>query len=384
MIRLLAFFSSRKAGCGCRGADGRLFRAARFGVAWGCCVAAISVASVQAEEATEAATTVAAATNAADVSGTKVPRDESRFIRANFSDGTILIGELLLDELEVETEFGTLIVPRKQLLGLSPGLDSRSGFDERVDELVAALASSDRTVAAAAERELTRLGPSLSSELARRADELEGDHAKRLRSLIDRIEEAESDLDAFDEQETRQLIRKDRVRTTRFTIVGRILPRELRFKSRYGEIEADLADVVVVERQTMDEREDVARSFSVTGQNLVQTQMKKTGVSVRKGDRIVVRASGMIRRSAGTSTYVSSPDGSTRFGNHSTNPQILGGTLVAKIGTRGKEIKVGSNASFIAKEDGVLTFGVGMRPDYVGRYSFPGEYKVKLRVVRGD
>lgn len=326
----------------------------------------------------------AAANEAAADNNAAAKRDESRFIRARFSDGTILVGELLLDELEVETDFGALVVPRQQLLGLSPGLDSRPGFDERLDGLVAAVASADSAAARAAERELTRYGPAISGELDRRASKLEGDAAKRVAALVERIEAAELESDPFGLDDARPLIRKDRVRTTRFTIVGRIVPQQLRFKSRYGEIEANLADIVAVERQTDDEREDVAKRFAVTGQNLAQTQMKKVGVSVRKGDRIIVRASGMIRRTATTSTYVSSPDGSSRFGTYSTNPQILGGTLIAKIGKNGKPIKVGSNASFIAKQDGTLAFGVAMRPDYVGRYPFPGQYEVKLRVQRSD
>jgi hypothetical protein len=327
--------------------------------------------------ATEANVPDAAETAGAD------EQDKSRFIRAKFSDGTLLVGELLLDELEVETDFGTLIVPRRQLLGVTPGLDTRSGFDERLDGLITALVSADKAAATAAERELMRLGPALADELDRRADELDGDAAKRIVALRDRLAEAEFDADAFGDDDVRPLIRKDRVRTTRFTIVGRIVPQSLRFKSRYGEIEAGLADIVAVERQSQDEREDVAKSFSVTGQNLVQTQMKRTGVAVRKGDQIVVRATGMIRRTAATSTYVSSPDGSSRFGAYSTDPQILGGTLIAKIGNKGNPIKIGSNAKFIAKQDGVLSFGVAMRPDYVGRYPFPGEYNVKLRVQRG-
>jgi hypothetical protein len=223
-----------------------------------------------------------------------------------------------------------------------------------------------------------------TDELARRAEKLDGDHATRVAALVGRMQEAELENDPFDVLDTRPLLRKDRVRTTKFTIVGRIVPQELRFKSRYGELAVGLGDIVAVERQTKDEREDIAKTLSVTGQNLAQTQMKATGVSVRKGDRIVVRASGMIRRSAGTSTYVSTPDGASRFGTHPTNPQIQGGTLIAKIGKRGKEIKVGSNASFIAQEDGAIAFGIAMRQDYVGRYPFPGEYKVQLRVQRGD
>lgn len=407
MVRLSTNLRSRAAGTGFRRSMHRTFRSAWCVALYGCCAAAASVAQLRADETTDAATdaladsvatdsaaaaeeatAAAAATAAADdhaaTSDASAVKDESRFVRARFSDGTILIGELLLDDLEVETDFGTLTVPREQLLGLSPGLDSRSDFDERLDNLIADLTSADRAVAAAADRALTQLGPAISGELARRADELEGEQAKRVEVLLHRIEEAASDLESVDGRATRPLLRKDRIRTTKFTIVGRIVPQNLRFKSRYGEVDVDIADVVAVERQIDDEREDVAKTFSVTGQNLAATKMKTTGISVRRGDRIVVRASGMIRRTPGTSSYVSSPDGSTRFGTHSTDPQILGGTLIARIGTRGKDIKVGSNASFVAKQSGKLTFGVGMRPDYVGRYPFPGEYKVQLRVQRGE
>jgi hypothetical protein len=309
------------------------------------------------------------------------PKDDSRIIRARFSDGTVLLGELLLDDLEIETAFGKLVVPRTQLLGFSPGLDSRGRFDDRLDEWITALTSTDQANAAAAERELMRLGPAVVDELGRRAKELEGDAAKRLSALADRLREASSEV-WLDDRSTRPLIRKDRIRTTSFTIVGRIVPQSLRFESKYGQLEVALGDIVGVERPSENELDDVAKTLSVTGQNI--TLMKKTGVSVRKGDRIIVKASGMIKRTAATSTYVSSPDGSSRFGTHPTDPQIQGGTLIAKIGNRDKVIKVGSNAAFVAENDGVLSFGIAMRQNYVGRYQFPGEYKVQLRVERGD
>jgi hypothetical protein len=311
-------------------------------------------------------------------------KDESRFIRARFSDGTVLLGELLLEELEIETAFGMLVVPRAKLLGFSPGLDSRGRFDDHLDEWIAALTSADQPRVSEAERELMRLGPAIAAELDRRALQLEGDAAKRLVEFAARLRDGSSEV-SLDDQNTRPLIRKDRIRTTSFTIVGRIVPQTLRFKSKYGELEVGLGDIVGVERQTDSGLEDVERNLVVTGQNLVQTQMKSSGVSVRKGDRVVVKASGTIKRSATASArYVSSPDGIPQFGTHPTDPQIQGGTLVAKIGNRDTIIKVGSSASFVAESDGQLSFGVAMRQEYVGRYQFPGEYQVRLRIERGD
>jgi hypothetical protein len=309
-------------------------------------------------------------------------KDESRFIRARFSDGTVLLGELLLEELEIETAFGMLVVPRAKLLGFSPGLDSRGRFDDHLDEWIAALTSADQPRVSEAERELTRLGPAIADELNRRAQQLEGDAAKRLAELAARLRNGSSEV-SLEDQSTRPLIRKDRIRTTSFTIVGRIVPQTLRFKSKYGELEVGLGDIVGVERQTESGLEDIAKSLSVTGENVAL--MKKSGVSVRKGDRITVKASGTIKRSATASArYVSSPDGTPNFGTHPTDPQIQGGTLIAKIGDRDQVIKVGSNASFVAENDGALSFGIAMRQNYVGRYQFPGEYKVQLRVERGD
>jgi hypothetical protein len=123
----------------------------------------------------------------------------------------------------------------------------------------------------------------------------------------------------------------------------------------------------------------VVRSIVVSGEYLAQKRYKSSGIRLEKGDRIVVSAQGRVTR--GGSSYWSGPDGSERFGNYSEEPPIPGGALVAKIGNVGKVMLIGSSSHFLSSQAGMLHFAIAIRSDDVGRYQYPGQYNVKIRVV---
>ena len=78
------------------------------------------------------------------------------------------------------------------------------------------------------------------------------------------------------------------------------------------------------------------------------------------------------------SNSVSGPDGIPQNGMY--NGKIPMGALAGRIGDSGEELLVGSKNTIVAKKSGVLQLGFAMQQNW-SNYQFPGEYKVRVRVV---
>src|SRR5262249_10174376 len=111
---------------------------------------------------------------------------------------------------------------------------------------------------------------------------------------------------------------------------------------------------------------------------LINTHGYQTGLRINKGDQIFVTASGSINMTPWGDTS-SDPEGSQNFGTMQPG-NIPGGALIARVGTNAP-FKIGDKHNFTADRTGILDFGIAMQGNYSGN-QFPGEYQVKIRVVR--
>ena len=308
------------------------------------------------------------------------PADDAALkqVRLVLHDGSILVGEMKIESIKVDTKFGQLTVPVEQLQGFRPGLANQPERQAKLQALIEQLEDADEKKQAAAKQELTRMGPEIRDQLRAAMANDKSKRNAQLDAILTALDsQAESDEDA--EQAT--LIADDTVDTTDFTIVGKIVPSEFTLTNRWGTLKVKIEDIAQARWGGRQQMEDQHKSLTLTGEYLAQLKFKSTGIQVNKGDRIIVRADGMISRS-GSSSYRSTPAGVSRFGTYQSSPLIYGGTLVARLGG-GKVFKVGDKATIVADRDGILRFAIAMRPDYVGRYQFPGQYNVKTRVERG-
>ncbi len=301
-------------------------------------------------------------------------------VRLVLHDGSILVGELKVDSIKVDTRFGQLTVPVEQLRGFRPGLANQPERHAKLQALIETLGDTDTKKQARAKQELTLMGPAIRRRL--RAA-LTKDDAKRNAQLDAILATLDSQAGDDDENsDSGPLLLEDTIDTTDFTIVGKIVPSKFTLTNRWGTLTVKLEDIAHARCGGGQQLEDQRKTLTLTGEYLAQVKFKSSGIQVAKGDRIVVQADGTISRST-SSSYRSTPSGSSRFGTYSSNPQIIGGTLVARLGG-GKVFKVGAKASIVADRAGTLRFAIAMRPDYVGRYQFLGQYNVKVRVERGE
>jgi len=312
------------------------------------------------------------------------PKIDPRLLRLQMMDGSIVIGKPTIEAFEVSTEFGQLVVPIERLKEFKPGLESHSTVFTRLRTLIDELGSGDYKQRDTAQKELLAMGTSIRGELSRHLDDENAERARRVKQVLTRLNEiAEEEQDFAAAQSQENLWKRgDTVETSLFTVIGDMTPSDFKVESKYGMLQVSLADIKSAKRLAGQQREPIRKTLAVEGTYLAQQKYKSAGLRVQKGDRITVEASGRINRS-NSSSYVSGPEGSSRFGTFMQNPAIQGGTLVAKIGN-GDVIKIGRKEGFVAKKSGVLRFAIGMRPDYVGRYQFIGKYDLKVHVKPGE
>jgi hypothetical protein len=313
-----------------------------------------------------------------DTSRRKAEPIGPREIRLHLRDGNVIAGDLSFPDINVETDFGTLKVPIDKIRAFHPGLDSFPAVSGRLEKLIADLGGDDYAAREEAHKQLLQWGLPIRNLLSQASD---GDNAERKRHLTEILAEFEDQAaeDNFEEEPVRELIRRDTVETTEFTIVGRIVEQEFKVASKYGDLVVKLADINTGDR-SYNSAEPINKRFSVDGSYIAQQQFKSSGVRVQAGDKITIRADGQLIMTPWGSNYMSSPDGGANYGWYMPN-EIPGGALVARIGNGGKTFKVGSRHTFIAKTSGMLQFAVGIDNNYAGEgYSYPGKYEVRLKV----
>lgn len=300
----------------------------------------------------------------------------SKVVRARMMDGSLLAGELSIDEIVVETEFGILKVPVTSILSVTPGLDSHPELQERIKQLIEDLGSSVFADRETAQKELLSIGQAARLALEERAKDKDAERKKRVNTLLEQFEELRTDEELDDAQE---LINQDTIETTSFTIVGDIKTDTFAIESKYGTLEARLSHIQNLERD-VGEKTDVRTTFFVEGTHLVQRSFKASKIRLEPGARVTISATGTIIMTP-WGNIPCSPDGnSSQFGWYLQN-QIPAGALCARIGRNGKEFKVGSSHTFTAKTPGVLYFAIAMNSGQVNN-NFPGKYQLKIRVQR--
>ncbi len=307
------------------------------------------------------------------------PPVDPKMIRLHLMDGSVISGKLSVEDLELETQFGTLTVPVTELRSFTPGLVHHPELGKKVYDLIDALGANDFDEREKAQKELVKLGSSVRVELEKRRDDKDAERRTRIKTILDELETQQGDEEGDAAAGGVPLIERDTVETSAFTAVGKILNKSFTVASLYGPLTVKLGDIRRGERDST-KKTEIRRSFSVEGTNLVQRGLKASDIRVERGDKVTITADGTVTMTPWGNNMVSTPDGGANFGWYVPN-SIAGGSLVAAIGDAGSIFKVGSKSSFRAQRSGALRFGVAMQNEYSNQ-NFPGRYNLKIRIER--
>lgn len=295
-------------------------------------------------------------------------------------DGSVVTGNVSIDKIHVATEFGTLEIPIDRIINFYPGLNS---FPEKMAELttlVEQLGDSSYDVREKAHTRIVALGLPMQKEIERFEDGGSVERKKHLAEISKALDELIEEMEDFDEYvPVRPMIRGDVVETPDFTIVGKIQENNFEVQSRFGVLNVKLSDVQQASRDIENERQEVRKSVTVSGEAFFQRTPKSTGIRVNRGDKIKIRASGTVNWTNWSQT--SSPEG---LPNQGKWRGFNSGELLARIGKNSDKLfSIGSKGELTAKSNGILYLGVAMQENYVNNdgYHWTGDYKAKVVVT---
>ena len=306
-----------------------------------------------------------------------VPPGTMRFY---LMDGSVLTGTLAVDTIPMQTEFGNLVVPIESIQRFARGLQSHPELEKRINDLIAQLAHSDAGRRDAAQSQLVSFGPGLIPELRAHADSDDAEQKLRIQAILEALYEEQMDPDFAMDPNTSpkpSLVRLDEIQTASFTMAGQITQSDFEIRSKFGNLNVSLGDIMAAEVLTTTTPE-VRRTLEVSGSDFAGINYKNTGIRINRGDRVVIQADGQITMSPWGRGTMSGPDGMPQNGNYNGNIPL--GALCGKIGDGGDEIMIGSRSNFVAQRAGTLYLGFAMRADWVNQ-AFPGNYSVRIRVI---
>lgn len=305
---------------------------------------------------------------------------EENGIRLSLIDrGQIVYGTLSVSSIKVETEFGSLEIPIKQIRSFTPGLESHPQEQEKINRLIQELGGNEPEVRDNAQRQLLNYGPGIRPILQKFVEDDDSERRTRIAAMLDELDSFSDDDFGMMDEDRVDLIPLDSIETELFTVVGRIEPKSFQVTTNFGKLDISLADIRQAQRH-VGGVEEIRKSFDVTGMHMADTSWKNSGVRVNRGDEVTLTADGQIIMSPWGNNSTSTPDGSPNYQWYKGN-EIPGGALVYRIGDSGEVQKGGSKKSFVADRSGELQFGVGIPSQFANQgYSFPGQYNVKLRV----
>lgn len=314
-------------------------------------------------------------------SATMEPPDAigKKYVRFHMWDGAIVGGELAVDALTVDTEFGALEIPIEKIRSFYPGLDSFPERKEMIDTLVEQLGDRDYDVREKAHRKLQGLGMQLREQLHGFDDGGSAERKKHLTDLRKELDEVLEDLEEDAENPDsvdRALINGDMVMTPEFSVVGKIQQPSFGIATRYGQLTIRLQDIRFADRSFNQPKSELRKTVAVSGSTFFQKTPKSARIRVNKGDRITIRASGNVNWTNWNNN--SSPEGLQNQGDWNG---ITCGALCARVGKSGEAIKIGTKESFVAKKDGVLYLAIAMKDSYANNTSYRWEGEFKARIV---
>jgi hypothetical protein len=333
---------------------------------------------------------VAAALIVAAVGGYSQTGDKKKSssgeVEMTFANGSVVHMKLFAAELEVITEFGKLSVPVHKIRRIDFGLHLPDGMDRSIATAVKNLGSSEFKEREAAVRELVTLGAYAYPSVVQAAKSGDPEISKNANDALAKIK-------AKVPAKELQYAADDKIVTSRFTIVGRIVTPSIKAKSEYfGDMEHSVVKLrslrIVTESQDTDVLVDAAR-FAV------KDQWMDTGIAINGSRTLSILAGGEVElRPTLPGTYLTGPRGYSRNvvagGNPGGGPggggfkkkgssletgRAYPGTLLGRIGANGETFVIGDRFEATPDQEGKLFLQIMSSPYDTAS---TGSYQVKV------
>ncbi len=282
-----------------------------------------------------------------------------------FGDGSVVRMTLKQKDVEIQTEFGKLLIPFAKVRHIEFGLHIPAEIDAQVTQSIKRLASSTYKERDVASRDLVRAGHFAFLSLQKAAKSGDTEVAHRATSLIKQISErTASDLLKLGEE--------DVIQTTKFTIIGKITSQTLKAHSpHFGDVSLKLSELRTMHVRQHGSKAELILDASKHGSAL--DQWLDTGIMVDAGQRMIIVGTGQVDLwPQGPGQYMATPKGYNTTGK---GGQFMAGALIAKVGENGKSFFIGDRHESTPSEEGKLFLQIVPSP---WNNASTGNYRVNI------
>jgi hypothetical protein len=253
-------------------------------------------------------------------------------VEVKFADGSTVRMVLVQDAIDIVTKFGKLSVPLSQVRGIDLGVHLPEGMQQRIEECIKRLNSDKFKDRDQALNELIEMGARAYPTLHQQAKAGDLEVQQRIQTALTKIK-------ASVPENLLRLTTDDRIITTEFPIVGKIVSPAIKAKTQYfGDLDLKLTELRSIAWVAANLDTEVSIEAA---KYAVKDQWLDTGVTLDGNSGVTIIATGEIDLlNDGSGEFVCGPTGSKNIGRR-TPTMRLPGTLVGKIGDSGPVFVVG-------------------------------------------
>ncbi|MCX7727891.1 MAG: LecA/PA-IL family lectin [Bacteroidia bacterium] len=292
-------------------------------------------------------------------------------------DGSILYGTAKMKDIVLNTQYGKLNIPLKDVSQITFGLEKDESIASDINKNIQILANTndEKSIRSASEN-ISKYGIKAIYHLEQYLNKNPSTHSDNIQNLMNEILSA-NNISDYSFADAIIFSNGDK-------LSGNIDFKTIDFSNNFLS-----ASIPVGKIKSMDvsyfESTDGSYSFVLKASKHIMANNNggwlNTNIKVKKGQSIEISARGeIVLASLDNKKYT--PDGNIvgqeSVTNNETDPSYFNyGTLIFKIGNNGKNLKAGSNTKYIADADGVIYLTI-----YETVYSDKntGSYQVKLSV----
>lgn len=305
----------------------------------------------------------------------------------HFLNGSTVRMIVQSEKLDINTQYGKLAVPIKDVRGIEFGLHFPEGVETRIEAAVRGLGSSDYREREKASQTLIDLGPYSYPAVLEASRDKDTEISQRAKELSKKLQANHPKKDL-------KTMVEDRVVTKNFTIVGRIMTTSIKSKTEYfGDVELTLAKMRTLRSVSgagIDT--DIALDASKYAN---QGQWMDTGFQCDGRTTILVTAKGFIDVwPQQNGQYISNPNGfqatqrggpmaGAFFGNRKIGGMINNnahcGMLLGKIGENGEPFIIGERYEGTPEGEGPLMLHIGP-----SQWNVPSAGNFDVKIVRKE
>lgn len=281
----------------------------------------------------------------------------------HFLNGSTVRVQVNSEKLEIETPYGKLAVPMKDVRAIEFGAHLPEGHAAKIEASLKKLGSGDFREREKAVATLIELGPYSYAAVLEASRSKEAEISIRAKDIVKKLEAKHPKKDL-------KTVVDDKVITPTFPIVGRIVTPTIKAKADYfGTVELNLADM-----RTLRSIGTVSPDLEISveaGKYAQRGQWLATNFQVDGRSAIVITAKGLVdlqpedpgQIMAGPSGYGRAAlPGAGGFGGKVKTTKNAYGALVGKIGENGDTFIIGDRYEGTPSQEGKLYLQINPSP----------------------